>query len=153
MLECSAKDVEMNYFFPPILIVLGLVIYQISQKTTDQNANPFVVVIMAYLIGIAACIGAYFLFPKQEAASVPMIRTVLWSALGIGLGAAAIEIGFMLAYRAGWNLSILPVSANVCGAIVLILIGLVAFRETLSVEKIIGVFLCIGGLVLITIRK
>ncbi len=143
----------MNYFFPPILIVLGLVVYQISQKSTDQAANPFVVVIMAYLIGIAACIGGYFLVPKQDAALIPMMKTVIWSALGIGLGAAAIEIGFMLAYRAGWNLSLLPVSVNVCGAVVLILIGLVAFRETLSIEKIVGVLLCIGGLVLITIRK
>jgi len=44
----------MNYFFPPILIVLGLVVYQVSQKSTDKDANPFVVVTMAYLIGIAA---------------------------------------------------------------------------------------------------
>ena len=143
----------MGYYFPPILIVLGLVIYQISQKSTDQNANPFVVVIMAYLVGIAVCALAYFLFPKQETASLPMVKTVVWSALGIGLGAAAIEIGFMLAYRAGWNLSLLPVSVNVCGAVVLILIGIFAFRETLSIEKILGVLLCIGGLVLITVKK
>ncbi len=143
----------MNYFFPPILVVMGLVVYQISQKSTDRDANPFVVVIMAYLIGIAACVGAYFLFPKQETASLPMVKTVVWSALGIGLGAATIEIGFMLAYRAGWNLSLLPVSVNVCGAVILILIGLFAFRETLSVEKVIGMLLCIGGLALITIRK
>jgi drug/metabolite transporter (DMT)-like permease len=143
----------MSYFFPPILIVLGLVIYQVSQKSTDQNANPFVVVIMAYLIGIVACIGGYFLIPRQDDALVPMMRTVVWSALGIGLGAAAIEIGFMVAYRAGWNLSLLPVAVNVCGAVLLILIGLIAFRESLSTEKIIGVLLCIGGLILITLRK
>ena len=143
----------MNYFFPPILIVLGLVIYQVSQKSTDPSANPFIVVIMAYLIGIAACVGAYFLFPKQETASLPMMRTVVWSALGIGLGAAAIEVGFMLAYRAGWNLSLLPLSVTVCSTILLAAIGLIAFRETLSMEKVIGVLLCIGGLVLITIRK
>src|SRR5436190_24061473 len=118
----------MGYFFPPILIVLGLVIYQVSQKSTDQGANPFVVIIMAYLIGIAACIGGYFLVPKQDAALAPMMRTVVWSAAGIGLGAAAIEIGFMLAYRAGWSLSLLPVSVNVCGAVLLILVGLVPFR-------------------------
>ncbi|MEP6787506.1 MAG: hypothetical protein ABJB40_03685 [Acidobacteriota bacterium] len=143
----------MNYFFPPILIVIGLVIYQVSQKSTDQNANPFVVVILAYLIGIAACVGGYFLIPRQDADLVPMMRSVGWSALGIGLGAAAIEIGFMLAYRAGWNLSLLPVSVNVCGAILLMLIGIIAFRESLSIEKIVGVLLCIGGLVLITIKR
>ena len=143
----------MNYFFPPILIVLGLVVYQVSQKSTDQSANPFVVVAMAYVIGIVACAGAYFLFPRQEAASLPMVRTVVWSALGIGIGAAAIEIGFMLAYRAGWNLSLLPLSVTVCSTIMLAAIGLIAFRETLSWEKAVGVMLCIGGLVLITIRK
>ena len=143
----------MNYYFPPILIVVGMIVYQVSQKSTDRDANPFIIVIMAYLIGILACIGGYFLIPKQDAALMPMMRTVIWSALGIGLGAAAIEIGFMLAYRVGWNLNILPLSVTVCGAVLLILIGMLAFRETLSTEKIIGILLCIGGLVLITIRK
>jgi uncharacterized membrane protein len=143
----------MAYFFPPILVVLGMMIYQVSQKTTDANANPFVVVIMAYVIGIIACVGGYFLLPKPDVVSLPMMKTALWSALGIGLGAAAIEIGFMLAYRAGWNVNILPISVTVCGAVLLIPIGILAFRETLSLEKALGVLLCIGGLVLITIRK
>lgn len=143
----------MAYYFAPVLIIVGLVVYQLAQKSTDQQANPFVVVIMAYVIGIAACIGGYFLFPRQDTEMLPMMRTVIWSALGIGLGAAAIEIGFMLAYRAGWNLSLLPVSANVCGAVILILIGLIAFRESLSMEKVIGLLLCIGGLFLITVKR
>src|SRR6476469_9206194 len=133
----------MTYLFPPILVVLGMMIYQISQKTTDQNANPFVVVIMAYVIGIVACIGGYFLLPRQDTASFPMLRTAVWSALGIGLGAAAIEIGFMLAYRAGWNVNILPLSVTVCGAVLLVPIGILAFRESLSIEKVIGMLLCI----------
>jgi drug/metabolite transporter (DMT)-like permease len=143
----------MSYFLAPMLVVLGMVVYQVSQKTTDQDANPFVVIIMAYSIGIAACVGGYFFLPRQDAALVPMMRTVVWPAIGIGLGAAAIEIGFMLAYRAGWNLSLLPISATVCGTAVLMLIGLIAFRESLSIEKIVGVLLCVGGLVLITIKK
>jgi drug/metabolite transporter (DMT)-like permease len=143
----------MAYFFPPILVVIGMMIYQVSQKTTDQNANPFVVVIMAYAIGILACIGGYFVIPKQDAASLPMVKTAIWSALGIGLGAAGIEIGFMLAYRSGWNVNILPLSVTVGGAILLVPVGILAFRETLSIEKVIGIMLCIGGLVLITIRK
>lgn len=143
----------MTYLFPPILVVLGMMIYQISQKTTDQNANPFVVVIMAYVIGIVACIGGYFLLPRQDSASLPMLRTAIWSALGIGLGAAAIEIGFMLAYRAGWNVNILPLSVTVCGAVLLVPIGILAFRESLSIEKVLGMLLCIGGLALITIKR
>lgn len=143
----------MSYFLAPVLIVAGLVVYQLAQKSTAHSANPFVVVIMAYVIGIIACIGGYFLFPRADTEIVPMMRTVIWSALGIGLGATAIEIGFMLAYRAGWNLSLLPVSVNVFGAVLLILIGLIAFREALSIEKMIGVLMCIGGLILIAVKR
>ncbi len=144
----------MNYYFPPLLIVLGLVIYQVSQKSADENANPFIVVIFAYLIGIIACIGGYFLFPRQEdTAILPMLKTVGWTALGIGIGATIIEIGFLLAYRAGWNISILPLSVTAFSTILLGFIGIFAFRESLSVEKVIGILLCLGGLVLITLKK
>jgi uncharacterized membrane protein len=104
------------------------------------------------LIGILACIAGIFLFPKQDS-GLTMLKTIGLPALGIGLGAAAIELGFILAYRAGWNVSILPLSVNVLSAMILILIGLLAYRESLSFEKIIGIGLCIGGLILITIRK
>ena len=65
----------MTYLFAPILVVLGMMIYQVSQKTTNENANPFVVVIMAYVVGIIACVGGYFLLPRQDAASFPMMKT------------------------------------------------------------------------------
>jgi drug/metabolite transporter (DMT)-like permease len=144
----------MNYYFPPILIVFGLVIYQISQKSTDQTANPFMVVILAYIIGIAICLGGYFLIPSSSDGPIlPMLKTVAWSAIGIGAGAAAIEVGFMLAYRAGWNVSLLPISVNVISAALLIMIGLIVFKESISLEKIAGIVLCIAGFVLITLRK
>ncbi len=144
----------MNYFLPPILIVVGLVIYQVSQKSADQTVNPFVVIILAYCFGIVACIGGFFLFPREgDSALIPMLKTAGWTALGIGLGAAIIEIGFLLAYRAGWNVGILPLSVTAVSTILLILIGMLAFRESISIEKIIGILLCFGGLALITLRR
>ena len=144
----------MNYFLPPILIVVGLVIYQVSQKSADQTANPFVVIILAYLFGIVTCVAGFFLFPRPyDSGLMPMLKSVGWTALGIGLGAAIIEIGFLLAYRAGWNVGVLPLSVTAVSTIILLLIGLFVFRENLSTEKIVGILLCFGGLVLITLRK
>ena len=143
----------MNYYFPPILLLAGLLLYQVSQKSVDKGASPFVVIAAAYFVGFLACVGGYFLFPRQDTALLPMVRTVSFSALGIGLGAAAIEFGFLLAYRGGWSVSILPLAVSVVSAILLILIGILAYRETLSSQKLIGVLLCVGGLVLLTIKK
>ncbi len=131
-----------------------MVLYQVSQKSVDQDANPFVVITIAYIIGILACLVGFLLVPRPgEASLVPMIKTISWSALGIGLGAAAIEIGFLLAYRNGWSVSILPLLVTVCSVILMIAIGIIAYRENLSIEKIVGILLCVGGLVLITIKK
>lgn len=142
----------MSYFFPPLVILVGLILYQVSQKSVDKEANPFLVVIVAYVIGIVACLIGYFALPKSVEPE-SLVKNLGWPAIGIGLGAAAIEVGFVLAYRAGWNVSILPLSVNVVSALALIVIGLYAFRESLSIEKVIGICLCIGGLALITLRK
>jgi drug/metabolite transporter (DMT)-like permease len=144
----------MSYYFPPILIVLGLVVYQVSQRSVDKDSSPFVVIGIAYFIGMLACIAGYFIFPKTESDSLlTMIKTISWSALGIGFGAAAIEFGFLLAYRVGWNVSTLPISTNVLSALILILVGLYIYREHLSMERLCGILLCIGGLILINYNR
>ena len=68
----------MTYYLPPILIVLGLVLYQVSQKSVDKDASPFVVIAVAYFIGILACLAGYFLYPKSDASLMPMIKKIVW---------------------------------------------------------------------------
>jgi drug/metabolite transporter (DMT)-like permease len=143
----------MNYYLPPVIVVFGLVLFQVSQKSVNENANPFVVIAAAYSVGIFACIVGYFLIPRQNTELLPVLKSIGWSSIGIGIGAVTCEIGILLAYRTGWNISILPISTNVFSALILILIGIFAYRESLSFEKIIGVLMCVGGLVLITLRK
>lgn len=143
----------MNYYLQPVLIIIGIILYQISQKTADENANPFITIIVAYAAGIAVCVAGFFIFPRENTALLPALKTVGWAALGIGIGATAIEIGFLLAYRAGWSIGILPLLATAFSTILLIFIGLFVFRESLSTEKIIGILLCSGGLILLTLKK
>jgi multidrug transporter EmrE-like cation transporter len=61
-----------------------------------------------------------------------------------------IEIGFVLAYRAGWQISLASVSVNVAIAVILIPLGLVFFRESLTRANLVGLALCLTGLVLLT---
>lgn len=68
----------------------------------------------------------------------------------VALGAASIEIGFLLAYRVGWNISIAPVASSVAVALLLIPIGLIAFKEHLSIANVLGIMFCVVGLILVT---
>jgi len=72
-----------------------------------------------------------------------------WAVYAMGIGAAAIEVGFMLAYRTGWRISLTAVATNVAATVILIPIGILIFKEQLSVKNALGVCFCIVGLLLV----
>ncbi len=138
-----------NNFLPLLLSVSGGVLYHLSQKMIPRAINPYWAVILAYLAGIAMCLAASWMNPAGSS-MMTSIRATDWSVLGLGAGAVMIEIGFVLAYRAGWQISLASVSVNVAIAIILIPLGLVFFRESLTRANLAGLALCLTGLVLLT---
>jgi uncharacterized membrane protein len=67
----------------------------------------------------------------------------------LGLAIVGLETGFIYLYRAGWKVSIGPLVANSLVALGMIVIGLLFYKESLSLKQIIGIVLCMGGLVLV----
>jgi len=72
-----------------------------------------------------------------------------WAVFTLGVAAALIELGFLLAYRAGWKISMAAVATNAAAAIALVPIGILAFKDQLSVRNILGLLFCVLGLVLV----
>jgi uncharacterized membrane protein len=110
--------------------------------------NPFHATAIAYLMGIVVCAILGFTYSANRSLAVSL-KLSNWAVLGMGVGAAAIEVGFMFAYRMGWRISLTAVATNVAVTAILIPIGLLAFREHLSSRNILGVVFCILGLVLV----
>ena len=61
----------------------------------------------------------------------------------------AIELGFLLAYRAGWKISTAVVTANILVAIALLAVGALAFREPVTPVRLAGIVTCLAGLWLV----
>ena len=137
-----------SYYFPVALTVGGMLLYQLSQKSIPREMNPFHATAIAYVMGILVCVILGFTY-SQNRSIVSSLKISNWAVLGMGIGAAAIEVGFMLAYRAGWRLSITAVATNVAATIVLIPLGILVFREQLSPKNILGVVFCVIGLLLV----
>ena len=136
-------------FLPMLLVVVGIVGYQIAQKAVPGGANPFVVIGAAYLAGLLVCAAVVV------AARVPVAATLAASwrpAVGVGLAALAIEIGYLLAYRAGWPLSSASLVASVAAAVLLLGVGALALGETLTLRQLAGVACCLVGLALVASR-
>jgi drug/metabolite transporter (DMT)-like permease len=136
---------------PLLLTILGGALYHLSSKSVSRTIHPLSAIILAYTAAIALCLLAAF-FYQTDQSFTGSFKEIGWAALGIGAGAALIEVGFLLAYRAGWQLSVTSIIVNVSVALILIPFGLALFRERLSAWNVLGIVLCLIGLVLISKR-
>lgn len=137
-----------SLYLPIAMIIFGGLLYQVSQKSIPETAAPLHAIIIAYLAGIAFC-GLFALYYVAEKSFLDSFKETNWAVFTVGIGAAFIEIGFLLAYRAGWNLSSTSVLVNIAIAVLLIPIGLIFFKEKLSLSQGLGILLCVVGLLLV----
>jgi uncharacterized membrane protein YdcZ (DUF606 family) len=137
-----------SVYLPIAMIIFGGLLYQVSQKSIPQTASPLHAIIIAYLAGILFC-GLFAFFYAAEKSFFDSFKESNWAVFTVGIGAAFIEIGFLLAYRVGWNLSSTSVLVNIVIAVLLIPIGIFFFKEKLSLSQGAGILLCVAGLLLI----
>jgi uncharacterized membrane protein len=113
-----------------------------------RETNPFFVIVIAYVVGIVLCVAFAFTYPERKSL-IDTFKASNWAVITLGAAAALIELGFLLAYRTGWRISIAAVASNAAAAVVLVPIGLIVFKDQLSLRNLIGLVLCIVGLALI----
>ena len=110
--------------------------------------NPFHATIIAYAIGILLCFVCALAYPGKRSL-IGSVRESNWAVFVLGVSAASIEVGFLLAYRAGWKISLAAVATNVAVTAMLIPIGILVFKDHLSLRNILGLIFCVLGLVLV----
>lgn len=135
------------YFGAMLLTVISNVGYHLSQRSINAKISPLVSLLLTYSVAMAATVIALPFFPNQEAGSfAQQIRSANWATYLLGLAAVGLELGFLLAYRSGWKVSLAALYSNALVTILLIPVGLLAFREELDPRKIAGVLLASAGL-------
>lgn len=122
--------------------------YHLSQKSIPKGMNPFFATIIAYLVGIILCAICAFIYPSGKS-FVDSVKESNWAVFVVGVAVVCIELGFLLAYRAGWKISVTAVATNVALTVMLIPIGVLIFKDQLSVRNCVGLIFCILGLILV----
>lgn len=135
--------------WPIAIVILGNVLYHLGQRAIPREANAVVATLAAYLVAIIGTIATMPLLARDVQLSSAW-RLLNWSTILVGIGIVGVELGFLLAYRAGWVLGNASLTANVCVAVVLLAIGALVFREPLSITRLAGVGVCLFGLWLVT---
>lgn len=139
------------YVFPIVLVVFSNVVYNICQKSTPQNVNPFSALLVTYLTAaVLTLIAAQFY--KTDKNFLQSFHELNWTSIALGVAIVGLEVGYLLAYRAGWNISVGSLVANIILALILIPIGILFYKEGFALKQVIGAALCLAGLVLINLK-
>lgn len=133
----------------PILVVVGAnTLYNICAKSTPSGINAFASLSVAYFVAMLCSLGLYFATGAQKSL-VQELSKVNWASLAMGVAIVGLEFGFINVYRAGWKLSVANLVASIALACVLLAVGLLWYRETLSLRRALGMGVCAIGLILI----
>ena len=126
--------------------------YQYFVKRVPTSLNPVVSVIGAYIAVLILAIMLLPLFPA-EGGIIKHVRQLNWVQLAIAVSIFMLELGFLLMYRYGWDLSTGNLVTGVIVNLVLLGLGVVVLGEKVSLVNAIGVVICIVGVVLVGYRS
>ncbi|MDR1466082.1 MAG: EamA family transporter [Treponema sp.] len=142
----------MAYYFPLILIVIANLCYHVTQKNTSDKINPFFSLFVTYFVAALVSI-IILIFYKHKNTFIENIKELNWSTFLLGVAIVLLELGFLLAYRLGWNISTTQIISTVIVTIILAPIGKFFFKESISFINIIGIGVSIVGVILMNYAK
>ena len=133
----------------PILVVVGAnTVYNISTKSTPTDVNSFASLAASYAIGMIFSVIMFYITAENKNIIAELSKTN-WTAAALGVAIVALEFGYICIYRAGWKISAATLIANISLACVLMVIGILLYKESISMKQIIGIIISAVGLVLI----
>ena len=135
----------LSYIWPIALVVCCNIVYQICTKSVPEGMNPFASLTLTYLVAAGASTALYFLFNRGGNIVQELSRTN-WAPITLGVVIVGLEVGFIYAYKAGWQVSTAFIVQSSFLAAALLLVGYFLYHESLSVSKIVGVAICLVGL-------
>lgn len=138
----------MNAYAGAMLLTVGAnVAYHLCQRSIDRNTNPLASLIITYAIALIAALVAWLLFPVPSPAPLStQLRSANWASYACGLSILGLELGFLLAYRAGWKVGVAALYSNAAVTVLLVPAGFLFFSERLDARKAVGLVLAGAGL-------
>ena len=139
-----------SYIWPIALVVLSNIVYQICAKSAPKDMDPLASLTVTYLVGALASGILYFLL-HRGANVLTELHKLNWAPFVLGVVIVGLEVGFIYAYRAGWQVSRAQIVQSAVLAVCLVFVGALLYREHITWTKLVGVGICLVGLVFINL--
>lgn len=136
----------LSYIWPIGLVVLSNVFYQICTKSVPPEMDPLASVTITYLVGAAASLTMYFVMHRGHGNLMAEFAKLNWAPVVLGVVIVGLEVGYICAYKAGWQVSMAAIVQSSFLAVALLFVGMLLYNEELTINKCVGVAVCLVGL-------
>ena len=140
------------FYFSIILAICSSALYHFTAKSTPANVNFTVSLLVTYGVAFIVTLFTFFFFPAQQGV-ITELKKLNWASVGLAVAVVGIEFGFLLVYRAGWNLGIAAVLVNVVASLILLPVAVFIFKDKISWVNIAGILVCFAGLVMLNWKR
>ena len=137
-----------NLLWPMLIVICANTVYNISTKSTPADINSFASLAVTYTVAAVSSLLLFFITSENRDLAAELTKTN-WTAFALGIAIVALEFGFICIYRTGWKISVASLVANISLACILLLVGVLLYREAVSARQVIGMLLSAAGLILI----
>ena len=139
------------YVWPLALVVLSNVVYQICAKSMPNEMHPLASLTVTYAVSAVVCLVLFFVLNRGGSLFKEYAK-LNWAPIVFGVVLVGLEVGFIYAYKAGWPVSTAQTVQSAVLAVVLLFVGFLLYREPLRWNKLVGVAICLCGLVVINLK-
>ncbi|MGB9673793.1 MAG: EamA family transporter [Anaerolineales bacterium] len=136
------------YYLTATIAIVGAVAYQFFIKKVTPTIHPFVNVLGIYLAVLGFTFIALLIYPIPDGI-MSHIRKLNYLQLILAGCIFLMEIGFLLMYRYGWNLSTGNLVTGVFINISLVILGIIFLHEKITLINFLGIILSIIGVAMI----
>ena len=140
-----------SFIWPIALVIISNVAYQICAKSVPKDIDPFASLIITYLAGAAASAILYYAL-GSDGNLLSESRKLNWAPIVLGIVIVGLEAGWIYAYKAGWQVSTGFIVQSAFLSSVLLFVGYLLYHEALTWNKIVGVVICMIGLIFINYK-
>ena len=106
--------------------------------------------IVNYATAFLASAILFFLTPHEKIL-IEAAKTN-WACILMGLSITGVEVGFIMIYRAGGELSTASLIVSILIALAMLAVGGIFYHEQISAQKLFGAALCIAGVIILSLH-
>jgi multidrug transporter EmrE-like cation transporter len=135
------------------LAIVATVAYHLVFKLTPATVNPFLSLFVTYSLVALVFLGVLVVTGAGLDGGAFDWRgefgRLNWTAIALALAIVGLDIGFLMLYRSGFEVSLGAIVTQTAAGVLLVIAGAAFFREALSLTNLVGVGLCVLGLWLV----